>query len=68
MIKAIAFKLIMKLGGSILFDLLVAALAAIKDDTKTQFDDNAYKLLTNDKQASIRVLNDNIKTIVKLAK
>ena len=68
MIKAIAFKLIMKLGGSILFDLLVAALEAIKDDTKTQFDDNAYKLLTNDKQASIRVLNDNIKTIVKLAK
>ena len=68
MIKAIVFKLLIKLGGSILFDLIEAALKAIKDDTKTEFDDNAYKLLTNDKQASIRVLNDNIKAIVKLAK
>ena len=68
MIKAIVFKLLIKLGGSILFDLIEAALKAIKDDTKTKLDDNAYNLITADKEASIEVLNKNIKTIVELAK
>ena len=68
MIKAIVFKLLIKLGGSILFDLIEAALKAIKDDTKTKLDDNAYKLITADRDASIEVLNKNIKTIVELAK
>ena len=68
MIKAIVFKLLIKLGGSILFDLIEAGLKAIKDDTKTKLDDNAYKLITADREASIEVLNKNIKTIVELAK